>query len=39
MPVSGSNAPVCQLAAPHAPGIVNVPFLPSGSSLRIDGGV
>ena len=30
MPVSGSNAPVCQLPAPHAPGIINVPRVPSG---------
>ena len=26
-PVSGSNAPVCQLPAPHAPGTVNVPLM------------
>ena len=39
MPVSGSNAPVFQFAAPHVPGTTIVPFLPPGSSLAIDGGV
>ena len=38
-PVSGSNAPVFQLPAPHDPGTISVPCLPPGSSLTSDGGV
>ena len=39
MPVSGSNAPVFQFAAPHEPGSISVPRLVPGSSVVIDGGV
>ena len=39
MPVSGSNAPVFQLADPHALGNASVPFLPFGLVLFIAGGV
>ena len=40
MPVSGSNAPVCQFAAPHVPGTTMVPFLPPGATdtSSIEGG-
>ncbi len=39
MPVSGSNAPVCQLPEPHVPGLPSVPRFPPGSSDLSDGGV
>ena len=39
MPVSGSNAPLCQSAPPTEPGSWIVPRWPSGPSPRTDGGV